>query len=96
MYTFTYNIYIYIYNTYVYTYTYAYTISTVCRYSTRYNILTDIGHRFGHQSGLEESSTRSPPTFQNGFASRVCLLFKNMNVHQVSLRSKFFVKRVPF
>ena len=36
-----------------------------------YNILTSIEHRFGHQSGLDESSGRKSTTLPNEIALRV-------------------------
>ena len=61
-----------------------YVRSTVCRYSTRYAIytpylLTSIGHRFGHQSGLDESSGRNSTTCLHGIAFRVYLVFSKID-----------------
>ena len=39
------------------------------------NILTNIGHRFGHRSGLDESSGRTLATFLHGIAFNVYLVF---------------------
>ena len=38
-------------------------------------LLLTIGHRFGHQSGLDESSGRNSPAFLHGFAIRIYLVF---------------------
>ena len=50
----------------------------VLRYSTRYakytNTSEDVGHRFGHQSGLDESSERISTTCLHGIAFRVYLM----------------------
>ena len=40
-----------------------------------HDILTTIGHRFGHQSGLDESSGQVSTIFRHGIAIRVCLMF---------------------
>ena len=59
--------------------------STVGRYSTSlpdmqntHNILTNIGHRFGHQSGLYESSGLNSTSFLFGFALHVYLVFSQI------------------
>ena len=38
-------------------------------------MLANIGHRFGHQSGLDESSERNSTTFLHAIAFRVYLVF---------------------
>ena len=40
-----------------------------------HTILTIIGHRFGHQSGLDESSRRDSTTLRHGIAFRVYFMF---------------------
>ena len=44
------------------------------------NLLTIIGHCFGHQSGIDESSGRSSTIFLSGIAFRVYLLFAQTGV----------------
>ena len=41
------------------------------------NILTNVGHRVGHQSSLDESSERNMTTFLHGIAIRVFGVFTN-------------------
>ena len=49
-----------------------------------HNILTIIEHRFGHQSGLDESSGRFFSVFLHGIALRVYLMFSgNEHNHQI-------------
>ena len=43
------------------------------------NILTTIGHRSGHPSGLDESSRRNSTTFLFGIAFRVYLVFSHIH-----------------
>ena len=40
--------------------------------------LTNVGHRVGHQSGLDESSGQIPAAILNVFAFRVYLVFSNI------------------
>ena len=50
-----------------------------------HNILTNIEHRFGHQSGLDESLRRNSTTFLHGVAFRVYLKFqKIVKTHHVN------------
>ena len=60
-----------------------YAVQYVCRYNTNMpniqNVLTNIGHRLGHQSGLDESSGRISTTFLYGIEFRVhfvCFIYK--------------------
>ena len=46
------------------------------------NILTTIGHRFGHQSGLDESAGLNSTTFLYGTAFRVYLVFSQISKTQ--------------
>ena len=45
------------------------------------NILKSIGHRCGHQSGLDESSGQHSTIFQNGFMCRVDVMFSKICEH---------------
>ena len=40
-----------------------------------HNMLTNIGHRVGHQSGLDESSGQNPAVILKGFRFRVYCVF---------------------
>ena len=42
------------------------------------NVLTIIGHRFGHPWGLDKSSGRNSTTFLYGIAFRVHLVFAKL------------------
>ena len=84
IYTYVY-IYIYIY-TYIYIYIYTY-IPTCYMYVVRvgvpnmqnmHNMLANVGHRVGHQTGLDENSGRNSTTFLNGFAFRGYLVFSKI------------------
>ena len=44
------------------------------------NILTNVRHRFGHQSGLYENSRQEPSIF-NVFAFRVYLMFLTIDTN---------------
>ena len=48
------------------------------KYMYIYTMLTNIGYRFVHQSGLDESSGRKSTTFLHGFAFRVYLMFSEI------------------
>ena len=56
--------------------------STVGRYNTNIpnidKILTNIGHRFVHQTGLDESSGQKSTIFPYRIAFRVYLMFSNI------------------
>ena len=74
-----------------------YARSTVGRYSARYaklihNIFTIVGHRVGHQSGLDESSERKSTTFLNGIVFRVYLAFSG--IAQNAKYSQILIKTV--
>ena len=43
-----------------------------------HDMLTNIGHRVGHQSGLDERSGRSSTTFLYGTAFRVYFMFSKI------------------
>ena len=45
-----------------------------------HNIFANVGHRFGHQSGLDESSGRKSTTFRLRIAFRVYLMFSKIGV----------------
>ena len=45
------------------------------------NILTIIGHRFGRQSGLDESSGRNSTIVLYGIAFRVSFVFSKIREH---------------
>ena len=49
------------------------------------NVLSNVGHRFGHQLGLDESSGRNYTTFLFGSAFRIYSMFveisENANHH---------------
>ena len=74
-----------------------YVRSTICRYSAMYTkytkyILTNIGHRLGHQSGLDESSGQHEfSRYLHGFAFRVYVVFsksgKNIRYSQMSTKT---------
>ena len=50
-----------------------------------HNILTIIGHRFGHQSGLDESSGGKFTTFLHGIGFRVYLVFSKIDTNTAYL-----------
>ena len=50
-------------------------------YAAYWQILTNIGHRVGHQSGLYESSGRNSTIFLHGIAFRVYLVFSKIGKH---------------
>ena len=69
-------IYIYIYIcTYIYIYIYIY----ICMLINIDNILTNIGHRFVHLSGLDESSGQKSTLFRHRIAFRVYLMFSKID-----------------
>ena len=45
------------------------------------NILTIVGHCFGHQSGLDESSGRNSTIFLYGITMHVYLMFQKVTTH---------------
>ena len=49
----------------------------ICR---THNILIIIGHRFGHRSGLDESSGRNSTTILHGIAFPFCLVFSEISI----------------
>ena len=63
-------------------------VGTVADIPNTHNVLTNIGHRFGHQSALDESSRRRPIILQNSFAFRVYLVIFNENVHKHKIPSQ--------
>ena len=64
--------------TYVYKYTCTYNTKNTAHILYIEKLPTNIGHRVGHQSGLNESSGRNWPTFLNGVAFRVYLMFSDI------------------
>ena len=48
-----------------------------------YDTLTIIGHRFGHQSGLDKSSGRNSTVCLHGIVSRIYLMFSQIAKTQV-------------
>ena len=54
-------------------------------------MFTNIRHRFGHQAGLDECSGRISATFLDGIASRVCLMFRKIDINTNSLQILTFV-----
>ena len=44
-----------------------------------------IGHRFGHQPGLCESSARTSTTLQNGFVFRAYVIFSKTDIALIAL-----------
>ena len=44
-----------------------------------HNLLTNIGHRLGHQSGLDESSRRTSTVFLYGIAFHVYVVFSKID-----------------
>ena len=64
------------------------------------NILTIVGYRFGHPSGLDESSGWNSTAFLHGVEFRVYLLlskiFKNMTHCQLLTETHLFEKGMPF
>ena len=80
-----------------------YTIPAV---PTLHNILTNIGHRFGHQSGLDESSRRNSTASLHEAALCVYLVFpkigKNTKRYKILTKTVipmkctlFFKKKTP-
>ena len=62
--------------------------ATLLTYIYIYDILTSIryGYRFGHQSGLDESSGRHSTIFLHGIALRVCFVFSSIGNNTKYLR----------
>ena len=48
-------------------------------------MLTNIGHRVGHQSGLDESSRQNSIILRDGFAIRVYFVFSKIGKHTHTL-----------
>ena len=70
------------------------------RYRTQYrilinidNILINIGHRFVHQSGLDQSSGRNSTIFRLRIALRVYLMFSQIGKNTKYLLKHTFFKR---
>ena len=65
-----------------------------------HNVLTIIGYRFGHQSGLDESSGRNLNIFPHGFALLVYFVFskigKTHKTLQILTKADMFQKGVLF
>ena len=54
--------------------------AALCAYWTNIdNVLTNIGHRFVHQSGLDQSSGRNSAMFRLRIAFRVYLMFSQID-----------------
>ena len=75
------------------------TVGTIPDMPNIHNIMTNIGHRFHHQSGLDESSGRNSITCLHGIVFRVCLKFskirKNPKRHSMCYCIKlWFAKNV--
>ena len=72
------------------------TIGTIPNMTNIHNILTNIGHRSGHQSGLDESSGRNPTTFLYGVAFRVYFVLakyiKTQHIDHYVRKLTFFTK----
>ena len=64
------------------------------------NILTITGHRFGHQSGLDESSGRNSTAFMHGLAFRIYLVFspkaKNTKYQHILPQTSLFQKGMSY
>ena len=63
---------------------------------TIHHTITNIGHRFGYQSGLDERSGQKSTLFQYGIVFRVCLMFsqisQNIKQRQVLTKKVFYKK----
>ena len=63
-----------------------------------YNMLTIVGHRFGHQSGIDVSSERISTTFRHAIALRIHLVFseigKTASIDNYYQEQLFFPKQV--
>ena len=74
--------------------------STVGRYSNMFNILTITGHRFGHQTRLDESSGRNAIIFLCEIAVRVYLVFskigETLHIHKYVLKHNCLNKACQF
>ena len=65
---------------YIYTITY---VGTLPDMTCIYNISTIVGHRFGHQSGVDDSSGRNSITILHGIAFHIYLMFSKIgNIRQ--------------
>ncbi len=53
-------------------------VGTVADRPNIHNILTNIGHRFGHQSGLDGNTRQKPFCVVREIVLRVCLVFSEM------------------
>ena len=53
-------------------------VGTVPNMQSIHNVLTIIGHRFGHRSGVYQSSGRNPTIFLYGIAFRVYLVISKI------------------
>ena len=64
------------------------------------NIMTNIGRRVGHQSGLDVSSGRNSTTFVPGIVFRFYLVFsktgKTLHIDKYRLKRSFTKKHVVF
>ena len=64
-----------------------------CQICKIHNISTNIGHRFGHQSGVDESSRQNSGAISNVFAFCVYLVFpktcKNWRYHICRIVDRF-------
>lgn len=55
-------------------------VGTIPDIPNMHNLLPNIGYRFGHQSGLDESQRRKPTTFLDRLAFRVHLGFSIVGI----------------
>ena len=84
-------------HTYVHIYIYI-CVDYICLILTSIDkILTNIGHRFVHQSGLDESSGRNSTSFRHRNAFRVYSVFSKIGGNcQYDKTDKGFVKHISF